>query len=238
MKRGGGRTAGMAGALALGLLAGPAAGQAAGLADTPFWKTSAGWWVSDNTYFSPAMDYNIRAYNSIVHIAVEGGRVRETEYKFYAPSKLAVGAGKGRVSDQEGIEMVTVSLAEQAGEGGAVRYVPTAGGPPPAAGSRVDVLGPADAVRVVPGPGAVDEYRMYVSLPTPDRRYIANYGIVSHSADGKTVVGDLRGFSVFRARRIQAADFARLRRELRERNKVAAIVTTGADGKPVVERLD
>ncbi len=207
----------------------------ASLASVPFWAASAGWWMSDNTYFDGALNYNIRAYNSLTHIEIEGGRMRETEYKFYAPSKLAVGYGQGRVSAEEGIEVVTITVGEQAGPGGGLRYPPAKAGAPAA---RLDILGPADAVRVVPGPGAVDEYRMYISLPAPDRRYVVNYGIVSHPGDSHGAVGDLRGFSLFRATRVKGEDFARLRARLRAANKVAAVVTTGPDGAPVVQRLD
>jgi len=225
-------------ACALSGAAGSAGAEDAGIAAAPFWKASAGWWLSDNTYFDPAMNYNIRAYNSLTHIEVEGRRVRETEYKFYAPSKLAQGYGRGQVSAEEGIEVVTITVAEATSANGGARFVQPTTGAPLADRSRIDVLSPDTAMRVVPGPGAVDEYRMVITLPAPNRRYIANFGIVSHPGDAHGAVGDLRGFSVFRASKVAAADFERLRDELRVKNKVAAVVATDAGGTAVVKRLD
>lgn len=212
---------------------------AGSLADIPFWARSVGWWQSDNTYLDGAMNYNERAYNSIVEIALDGRQVRETEYKFYAPGKLATGYGQGRTTAQEGVEVVTTTIAEQVDAAGTVRVTRVA----PQMGDNGDmvvtILNRDTALRTVAGaPGGVDSYRMFITLPAPDKRYIANFGIVSKAGDEHGEPGDLRGFSVFRGTRFAPAEFARRRTELRQRNAVHAIVVAGPDGKPKVTRLD
>ncbi len=207
---------------------------AADLAAIPFWKTSAGWWQSDNTYFAPNLDYNIRLYNSLVHIEVNGGKVVETEYKFYAPSKLATQHGDGKTKEGEGTEVITVNTYEQADEAGTVRPVAAAG----EATTTITVLNADTAQLVRREAGApTDLYRMLISLPTPDKRYIANYGIVT-KATKDAAVGDLRGYSTFFATRIAAKDFETRRALLRAKNNVHAVVAAGPDGKPVAKRLE
>lgn len=230
---------------ALGLIAlaavlcGPAPAAAAGLGDIPFWKLSQGWWRSENTYFSPTLDYNIRSYNSLVHIELQGRKVVETEYKFYAPSKLAMSHGAGQAREGEGVEVVTVTTYEQVDDHGAVRQT---GSEPHADAGHADtvirVLNEDTAQRVVRDPAeAADTYRMLYSLPTPNKRYIANYGLNGKPVNGAGV-GELRGFSTFNGTRVKDSDFAAARAELRKKNNVHAIVTSGPDHKPVARRLD
>jgi hypothetical protein len=226
---------GLAAALAWGSLA--TAAEPA-LTDVPFWKGSAGWWRSDNTYFNGMLDYNIRAYNSIVHVVVDGRRITETEYKFYAPSKLALQNGRGKTTAEEGVEVVTVTTYERTDAKGDVRLTAAAPGAGRAEPTRIDVLTADTAVRVTAAPGdPVDTYRMVITQPTPDKRYKANFGIVS-AAGGDAPLGDLRGFSLFRETRIAEKDFAAVRAEFRAKNRVRAVVTAGPDNAPRVDRLD
>ena len=216
------------------------------LRDFSFWRVSEGWWTSDNTYFDHNLDYNIRSYNSVIHIELDGGNYRETEIKSYAPSKLAMAYGDGRISADEGIETVTVTTGELTDEAGTVRFVKTL---PEVAGSamtQISILTQDTAVRVTSDPlSGFDAYRMFITMPAPDKRYIANFGLVSanmepgsHNAAPAASIGDLRGFSLFRGNRIAAADAEKWRQEYRARNKVAAIVDVDAHGNKVIRRLD
>jgi hypothetical protein len=100
-------------------------------------------------------------------------------------------------------------------------------------------------VRVTPNAKTnVDTYRMYIALPVPDKRYRTNFGLVSDTAGAGAAnaapdakLGDLRGFSLFREDRIAPAEAENWRARFRAKNKVAAIVEAGADGKPAVRRL-
>lgn len=216
------------------------------LKDFSFWRASDGWWVSDNTYFDHDLNYNIRAYNSIVHIELDGRRYRETEIKAYAPSKLATLYGAGRVSDEEGIETVTVTTGELVDEAGTVRFLKVVPDAPGAEATQIRLLTPDTAVRVTTDPlSGFDTYRMFITLPAPDRRYIANFGLfstapdtASRNAGSEPAVGDLRGFSLFRGRRIAAGEAEKWRQEFRVRNRVAAVVEAGMDGAAVIRRLD
>lgn len=210
---------------------GTASGQERVLADFPFWQANAGWWRSDNTYFDKDMNYNIRSYNSVIHIELDGRTFRETEYKTYAPSKLATARGAGKISDGEGIEAVTVTTGELVDDQGTVQITRMQ---PPLPGVSLTTIGILDnttGARVTRDPeSGMDAYRMLISLPTRDKRYIANYGLVSRT-------GELRGFSIFRGTRIAASEAAEWREKYRSLNNVAAVITAGEDGKPVVQRL-
>jgi len=208
------------------------------LEDVPFWRVSAGFWVSDNTYFNGSLDYNIRAYNSIVQVEINGDTMRETEYKFYPPGKMAKAYGAGKTGEDEGIEVVTVFTGTMLDDSGTVRIDsirPELGGE---AETRIAVLGQDTAVRVTTNPGGqADLYRMFITMPDPDRRYVANFGLVDRKQGSDEQPGDLRGFSLFRGKRIGQADFEAVRERLRQTNRVAAVVTADDEGKPQAVRL-
>jgi pimeloyl-ACP methyl ester carboxylesterase len=213
-----------------------AAGELAGI---PFWSMSAGFWQSDNTYLDGAMNYKERAYQSIVEVALEGRRVRETEYKFYAPGKLAMAAGRGETKAGEGIEVVTTTLGELIDSSGTMRVTRVSPQQGPAAAMTISVLGRDTALLTVADPGGrADPYRIFITLPTRDKRHIANFGLVSRIGDAQGAPGDLRGFSLFRGTRFAPEEFERRRAELRQRNSVVAIVEAGPDEQAVVRRLD
>ena len=228
------------------LVAAPALAAETQLADFSFWRANAGWWRSDNTYFDQDLNYIIRSYNSVIHIELEGRTYRETEYKTYAPSKLALIYGAGKTTAEEGVETVTVSIGELVDEGGTVRLVESNPAMPGAELTETRILNNDTAMRVTSDPATrFDAYRMVITMPTPDKRYVANFGLVSGTkgpgsanAAPDAAMGDLRGFSLFRADRIAEADVQKWRDEFRVRNKVAAIVEAGPDGKPAVRRLD
>jgi hypothetical protein len=226
-------------ALFLICIAGAAPAMAGTLGDVPFWSANAGWWESENTYLDGEMNYNIRSYNSIVHIVVDGRRVVETEYKFYPPGKLAAAYGRGQARPDEGVEVVTTTVGEQADAAGTVRITSVSPALGESARMIVTILNADTAVRTVPNAATgVDTYRMFITLPTRDRRYIQNLGIISEPGDPHGALGGLRGFSLFRGTRIVEGDFERRRAALRTRNAVHAVVTAGPDDKPLVSRLD
>ena len=209
------------------------------LTDVPFWQAMAGWWRSDNTYMNGALDYNVRAYNSLVQIELQGIRYRETEYKFYPPSPLALRAGLGKISAAEGIEVVTILQGELTDERGTVKLQG-------ADQTFMQVLNKDTATRVTPNrKTGVDTYRMFIFTPSPNKRYRSNFGIVSDTEGAGAAnalpgakFGDLRGFSLFREDRITAAEVAALRKEYRSKNMVKALAETGADGQVTVRRLE
>jgi hypothetical protein len=209
------------------------------LTEVPYWKLMAGWWRAENTYMDGALNYNIRSYNSILHIELDGRTYRETEYKFYAPSKLAQQYGRGLITTEEGIETVSVTTGELIDDKGTVRLISEPG-------TIIQVLNADTGVRVTPNTKTnVDTYRMFIFAPASDKRYRSNFGIVSDktgagaanaAADAK--LGDLRGYALFREDRIAPTEFDKWRQEFRARNTVKAIVEAGPDGKPAVRRLD
>ncbi len=207
----------------------------------PFWQASQGFWVSDNTYFNHAMDYNLRAYNSIVKVELQDGEVTETEYKFYPPSKLAMGYGAGKIGPDQGIEVVTVMKGVLLDDAGTVRISSVSPDYGSSALTTIEILNRDTAVRTTKDSvGSTDSYRMLITMPTATKRYVANFGLI---ADPKTVgavateLGDLRGFSLFRGSRIDEKDFKRVRAALRQSNHVTAIVRGDSERHPTVTLL-
>ena len=181
------------------------------LADQPYWKLMSGWWRAENTYMDNELNYNIRSYNTLIHVELNGKSYKETEYKFYAPSKLALIYGKGQTTPDEGIETVSVLTGELIDEAGTVKITSTVpAGPGAEEETTMKVLSPDTAVRVTPNSKTgTDSYRMYIFAPTPNKRYRSNFGLVSDTkgsgaanAAPDAKMGDLRGFSLFREDRI------------------------------------
>ena len=215
------------------------------LEDYPFWRAVAGAWRAENTYMDRDLNYNIRSYNSVILVEIDGRIYRETEIKSYAPSKLAQQNGRGMTTADEGIETVTVTTGELTDDAGTVRITATVPDLLGDSNTEIRILSPDTAVRVTPNSGTgVDTYRMFVFLPVANKRYRSNFGLVSDTTGGGAAnaasdakLGDLRGFSLFREDRIPQGDAEKWRAEFRAKNKVAAVVEAGLDGKPVVRRL-
>jgi hypothetical protein len=222
--------------LALGL-AGPAA--AGGLGDVPFWRGSLGCWTSENSYFNPQMDYNLKSYASILCVRIEGDTMQETEIKYYPASAMASGYAGGLLRAGEGVEVVNMAEGRREDEVGRVRLtrsVPVFG--QSAETTEIVPLSDDTAMRQTRVAGeAHDNYRMIVTLPAPDRRYRLNLGLVS-APGGEAVAGDLRGFSIFRERRIAEAEVAGLRAALRQRFAVGVVVRADSEGAPMRVRVE
>jgi hypothetical protein len=210
-----------------------------GLGDVPFWRGSAGCWASENSYFNPQMDYNLKSYASILCVRIEGEAMIETEIKYYPASAMASGYAGGLLRAGEGVEVVNLAEGRRADEAGRVRLTRT-----------VPVFGPSqETTEIVPvsddtalrqtrlAGEAHDSYRMIVTLPAPDRRYRLNLGLVS-AAGGAQEAGDLRGFSIFRERRIADAEVAALRAALRQRFAVGVVVRADPQGAPLRVRIE
>lgn len=210
-----------------------------GLADFPFWQKMAGWWSSENTYFDNDMDYTVRAYNSLVHIELDGTRFTESEHRFY-PAGIATGRyGKGLMGPGEGIELIiktTGELIDDAGTLGNIRMDHSSGPFDPTVVYRV--MSENDGVRVRPNEKTgIDTYRMYFNFTTPNHRFRSNFGLIYDEADD---VGGLRAFILYRDKRMERSDFTAKRAELRARHNVKVISTADPDnpGMSLVRRLD
>ena len=208
-----------------------------GLSHFPYWRQTAGVWSGENTYFDGDLNYNIRSYNRLAIITVNGRDYTETEHKFYAPGALAQRFAAGAIAADRGIEVIARFTGHMTDDRGTVE-IEDSGQPLAMPGLRpyVSVLSADSAMRVTPGPNAVDAYRMLITLPTPDRRYCVNLGLV-YAPGSTAAVGDLRGFAVFRENRIQASDFERMRQIFRARNAVAAVRDTDAAGKSLISTI-
>lgn len=226
-------------AVGLFVLASGASAQDAKLSDFPFWQKMSGWWASDNTYFTADMDYTVRAYNSIVHIEIDGTQFRESEHRFYPAGISTSRYGKGLMADGEGIELIIITTGNLIDDKGTLGNIQTdhAGGPSdPAVVYKVQSNN--DGVRLKPNPKAgIDTYRMYFNFTTPNHRFRSNFGIIY---DEDKDVGGLRAFILYRDKRIERSDFNAMRAEFRARHNVKVISVADPDnpGQSLVTRLD
>lgn len=209
------------------------------LADFPFWQKMAGWWASENTYFTADMDYTVRGYNSLVHIELDGPKFTEREHRFYPAGIATTRYGQGLMGPDEGIELVIVTtgeLIDDKGTLGNIRMDHSSGPFDPAV--TYNVLGAEDGVRVRPNAETgIDTYRMYFNFTTPDRRFRSNFGLIYGEGEDD---GGLRAFILYRDKRMQRSDFAAKRAEFRARHNVQVISRADPDnpGKSKVTRLD
>ena len=95
--------------------------------------------------------------------------------------------------------MITVITYEKADNVGTVRQGRTVGATPSGeAATTIRILNADTAQRVSREPGATtDLYRMLISMPTPDKRYIANYGIVTKVAGAAAAGPSVTGLGPF-----------------------------------------
>ncbi len=209
------------------------------LSDFTFWRTMAGWWESDNTYFDSNMNYQVRYYSSLVHIELDGRVFRETEHRFYPAGLSTTRYGQGLMKPGEGVELIVNTTAELMDhEGSLGNIVIDHAGSSRGPNAVYRMLGDNDGVRLNTNPKTgVDNYRMYFNFTTPDRRFRSNFGLLG---DDEQNLGGLRAFILYRDHRIDQSDFETRRAALREKHNVKVISVADPDPtrRSLVARLD
>lgn len=209
------------------------------LADYPFWQKMAGWWASENTYFTADMDYTVRGYNSLVYIELNGTKFTESEHRFYPAGIATTRYGRGLMGPDEGIELIIITTGELIDDKGTLGNIHTDHSSGPFDPSVVyHVLSENDGVRVKPNAKTgIDSYRMYFNFTTPNHRFRSNFGLIYDQGEDD---GGLRAFILYRDKRMQRSDFAAKRAEFRARHNVQVISKADPDnpGNSKVTRLD
>ncbi len=188
------------------------------------WAQAAGTWVADAGYLDGQLAPNVARYGALLRIAVDGRAVEQTEWKFYPSSTLAAQIARAlaatTLADGDGLALVT-ALRGRPGPGDALDF--GAGGGEFVAGGQGSAVGTVSS-----GAGGGVRYRMLYTYPAEGRMVRTTLGF---AADGT-----LQGVSVFRYRRIDAADFDAERSRLESEYRVVAeIDRTGA--QPVLRRV-
>ncbi|TXS92011.1 hypothetical protein FV139_14900 [Parahaliea maris] len=206
------------------------------LGDFEYWQQSEGWWLGNNSYMDGQMNYRVKQYHTITGIAVEDGKVVETEYKFFPPGEGSAFASGGKVGADRGIEIITISEHARADSAGTVRQVSIRPDLAGSNGMETRLVAPDSAIRRVLDPvSGYEHYRQFISLNPRDKRYVINMGLVSESADEHADIGSLRGFAVSRAERIAADRVESERARLRVLHAVGGTVSSAPDGTRTVE---
>ncbi len=205
-----------------------------------FWRASAGWWASDNTYLDGALQQKIPAYQSLVHIEVDNALITETSYRFYPAGDASRYYGEGKLGEDRGIELVTVMQMEVIDSNGTavtIAVTPAATAQPPA--MTTTPLAPTMALqRTVDPESGRENYHTVITMPTPDRRYTAMFGIRTGLENADVEAGDLRALALYAGRRIAASEVETLRAHFRATNRVGAVVTGDETGEATTEMLD
>ena len=203
---------------------------AATLAENVFWKTSVGYWASDNTYIDGRFNPKIPHYQTLNSITIEGNTVISEERKFYPAGAFAADALGLTVPADKGVQLIQVSRGLANTSADRVDYAPIN------EYSRYqqtweETLSADTAVRTVASEetGAVS-YKVLITLPTSDSRITASLGVNSDYVTDSTQL-PLRGVSVFSASRITAEQFHEQTRQLQLRYDIGAVVTINEQGK-------
>lgn len=201
------------------------------LTQQPFWQQSAGWWQASSSYFDSNMQPRVAQYHTITRVDVLDHRVVETEYKFFPPSDGSALVSNGKVSAEQGIEIITVSEHRQVGATASVRQESIRPALMQTNGMLTEVVSDRTAIRsVIDDRTGAFHYRMFVDLSAPDTRYVINMGLVSNPDVAEARLGSVRGFAVARGERIAGGAVKAERERLRQVYQVGGIVSADENG--------
>jgi len=196
-----------------------------------FWRRAAGCWAGEASYFDGEMKPIIAAYGNVLQIVVDGaGALAIHEWKQYPSSELARRAAGGHLPDGEGFEVASVQRGRLDAQGaldcGAQgRFMPVES---------------HSAVRDLPDPeSGVPRYRTWHTMPSDDVLATTQFGVwytayeadyynrplrdpVSGETRSNSRLGELKGISVFRYRRIAPAQLEAARADRRARFGIRA----------------
>jgi hypothetical protein len=201
------------------------------MAEAGFWRRAAGCWAGEASYFDGDMTPIIAAYGNVLQIVVDGrGALEIHEWKQYPASDLARNAAGGVLPEGEGFEVASVQRG-QLGTDDAAGF--------PGQGRFVSI-DRHSAVRDLldPATGAT-RYRAWHTLPSDDVLATTQYGIfytpfeadyynrplrdpVSGETRPNSRLGQIKGISLFRYRRIAPAQIEAARAERRARFVIRA----------------
>lgn len=194
------------------------------MASRSFWERAAGCWAGEASYFDGAMQPIIPAYGNVLRIsAVAGGAAAVEEWKQYPPSELARAAGGAALPADEGFEVASLQRGTLGADG-----VLDLG----ADGRWVPVDGHSALRELLEPSTGVPRYRTWHTMPGDDVLVTTNLGVlytayeadyynrplrdpVSGETRPNTRLGQLKGVSIFRYRRIAPAQLDAARAERR-----------------------
>ncbi len=189
-----------------------------------FWERAAGCWAGEASYFDGAMQPIIPAYGNVLRISgVVGGAASVEEWKQYPPSELARAAGGPALPAEEGFEVASVQRGTLGADGVLDLGVD---------GRWVPVDGHSALRELLEPSTGVPRYRTWHTMPGDDVLVTTNLGVLytAYEADyynrplrdpvsGETRpnarLGQLKGVSIFRYRRIGPAGLDAARAERR-----------------------
>ncbi len=207
------------------------------LAEVPFWQANAGLWLGEDVYLSAAGERKIDGYANLTETRLAGEWMEDEEYRFYPPSDMASAMAGGLLRAGEGVEVRRLLKGRIADAGGRVVMVPGFSGQGPDTLVTVRPLAPgAGLMTVQPLAGGPESYRVHMDLTAPDQRIRTTMGLEDGTTGGPK--GSLRAIALYREARQDPDRKNALLATLRARYRVAVVIETGADGRPLVRRID
>jgi hypothetical protein len=201
------------------------------MADGTFWARAAGAWAGEASYFDGAMQPIIPQYGNVLRIeAFPGGEVAIHEWKQYAPSELARRAAGGTLPPDQGFEVTSVQRGrlDAAGAldfGADGRFVPVEGHSvmrdqrdPETGASRYRVWHTLSGEAVL----ATMQYGFWYTPFEADYYNRPLRDPASGETRPNSRLGQVKGVSVFRYRRIDLAGIDAARAARRARFQVRA----------------
>ncbi len=191
-----------------------------------FWRRAAGCWAGEASYFDGAMTPIIAAYGNVLQIVVGvSGELALHEWKQYPASELARNAAGGSLPEGEGFEVAALQRGRLDAEGnldfpGQGRFV---------------AIDQHSSMRDLRDPDSGHpRYRTWHTLPSDDVLTTTQLGIyytpfeadyynrplrdpVSGETRPNSRLGQIKGISLFRYRRIALAQLEAARAERRAR---------------------
>jgi len=201
------------------------------VSDIPFWQKSEGVWLSENTYLSPEFEARIKKYHSIVEITLGKNHVTTKETKYYPAGTFNASYLGLDIDTSKGVEYVQVT--EGLLSSGTTLTLTPGEQSDSEIRTQIKIIDDSSALMSVTHHyddelRKSDAYRMFISLPTRDYRYISSFGIHSDSRYGSK--GALRGVSIFSGKRIGKESIEFQKQALRTKYSVATIVTKNQNG--------
>jgi hypothetical protein len=199
------------------------------MSERDFWQAVAGCWAGEGSYFDGDMRPLCAAYGIVMEITIDAARVLTwREWKQYPPGQLARSAAGGKLDEGSGFEKATTQVGKL-GTDGTLDFF------------RMGVFRSVDrhsAVRDLPDPqSGAPRYRTWHTLTSPDVLATSQFGIhftaFESDYDNRPVVdpatgaqrpnpllGQIKGISLFRYRRIERPGLEASRAERRARFEV------------------
>ncbi len=229
------------------------------LSDFPVWQKMEGLWQGELDYYDGDGAYRTRDYDGLFRIRIDGTEFHQQNWMYYGSQHANTAwLARGLARAGEGVELIVNTYGRAIDDAGTMQVHEIDHMFDFEGGERTRVISDTLVIYdyVDPETGILQHLQM-VNLGVPDMRIRSSQGFDPNRFERDPVSGDPRldeagepvpnprfgkprAASFYRETRIDEADFAAARAELRARHNVAVVVEAGAtpDAPSRIYRLD